>query len=157
MLMLFKQLDLWVFISSIKFMMAYEKVVLCSCYIWLKKKFSPQLRGEKQLIEQILQTEINLLGSIRDGTALMQHMEDFYYITLLEVFLPIFSLMLDDFNYDFEWSNWDNALCAFFRTVKSILLLVNYWISSHLLIVIVSNLSTSLVWMREKCPLDWII
>ncbi|XP_074558925.1 uncharacterized protein LOC141814866 isoform X3 [Curcuma longa] len=42
------------------------------------------MRGEKQLIEQILQTEINLFQSIRDGTALMQHMEDFYYITLLE-------------------------------------------------------------------------
>ncbi|CAL9154585.1 unnamed protein product [Musa hybrid cultivar] len=42
------------------------------------------MKGEKQLIEQILQTEINLLRSIRDGTALMQHMEDFYYITLLE-------------------------------------------------------------------------
>ncbi|KAG0477552.1 hypothetical protein HPP92_012271 [Vanilla planifolia] len=42
------------------------------------------LRGEKQLIEKILHTEINLLQSIRDGTALMQHMEDFYYIALLE-------------------------------------------------------------------------
>ncbi|CAA7390592.1 unnamed protein product [Spirodela intermedia] len=42
------------------------------------------IRGEKQLVEKILQTEINLFRSIRDGTALMQHMEDFYYITLLE-------------------------------------------------------------------------
>ncbi|KAK8935459.1 hypothetical protein KSP39_PZI012874 [Platanthera zijinensis] len=42
------------------------------------------MKGEKQLIEKILQTEINLLQSIRDGTALMQHMEDFYYTTLLE-------------------------------------------------------------------------
>ncbi|XP_020586407.1 uncharacterized protein LOC110028767 isoform X2 [Phalaenopsis equestris] len=42
------------------------------------------MKGEKQLIEKILQTEINLLESIRDGTALMQHMEDFYYISLLE-------------------------------------------------------------------------
>ncbi|XP_020682705.2 uncharacterized protein LOC110099777 isoform X3 [Dendrobium catenatum] len=42
------------------------------------------MKGEKQLIEKILQTEINLLQSIRDGTALMQHMEDFYYISLLE-------------------------------------------------------------------------
>ncbi|ERM98004.1 hypothetical protein AMTR_s00120p00025450 [Amborella trichopoda] len=42
------------------------------------------MKGEKQLIEKILQTEINLFRSIRDGTALMQHMEDFYYITLLE-------------------------------------------------------------------------
>ncbi|TKY53651.1 feruloyl esterase A [Spatholobus suberectus] len=42
------------------------------------------LKGEKELIEKLLQTEINIFRSIRDGTALMQHMEDFYYITLLE-------------------------------------------------------------------------
>lgn len=43
------------------------------------------MKGEKELIEKILQTEINIYRSIRDGSALMQHMEDFYYITLLEV------------------------------------------------------------------------
>jgi len=43
------------------------------------------MKGEKELIEKVLQTEINIYRSIRDGTALMQHMEDFYYITLLEV------------------------------------------------------------------------
>jgi len=43
------------------------------------------MKGEKQLVEKLLQTEINLLRSIRDGSALMQHMEDFYYVTLLEV------------------------------------------------------------------------
>ncbi|KAG9446803.1 hypothetical protein H6P81_012931 [Aristolochia fimbriata] len=42
------------------------------------------MKGEKQLLEKILQAEINLYRSIRDGSALMQHMEDFYYITLLE-------------------------------------------------------------------------
>ncbi|XP_012077652.1 uncharacterized protein LOC105638454 isoform X2 [Jatropha curcas] len=42
------------------------------------------MKGEKELIEKILQTEINIFRAIRDGTALMQHMEDFYYITLLE-------------------------------------------------------------------------
>ncbi|KAK7393270.1 hypothetical protein VNO78_21821 [Psophocarpus tetragonolobus] len=42
------------------------------------------LKGEKELIEKLLQTEINIFRSIRDGSALMQHMEDFYYITLLE-------------------------------------------------------------------------
>ncbi|KAL1367982.1 hypothetical protein AAHE18_02G087800 [Arachis hypogaea] len=42
------------------------------------------MKGEKELIEKLLQTEINIFRSIRDGTALMQHMEDFYYITLLE-------------------------------------------------------------------------
>ncbi|GAB2210997.1 hypothetical protein Droror1_Dr00016287 [Drosera rotundifolia] len=42
------------------------------------------MRGEKEFIEKILQTEINIFRSIRDGTGLMQHMEDFYYISLLE-------------------------------------------------------------------------
>ncbi|VVA28248.1 PREDICTED: DNA polymerase [Prunus dulcis] len=42
------------------------------------------MKGEMELIEKILETEINIFSSIRDGTALMQHMEDFYYITLLE-------------------------------------------------------------------------
>ncbi|KAJ4967692.1 hypothetical protein NE237_014393 [Protea cynaroides] len=42
------------------------------------------MKGEKELIEKILQAEINMYRSIRDGSALMQHMEDFYYITLLE-------------------------------------------------------------------------
>ncbi|KAL5542467.1 hypothetical protein UlMin_010177 [Ulmus minor] len=42
------------------------------------------MKGEKELVEKILQTEINIFLAIRDGSALMQHMEDFYYITLLE-------------------------------------------------------------------------
>ncbi|GMY26941.1 putative feruloyl esterase a, partial [Fagus crenata] len=42
------------------------------------------MKGEKELIENILQTEINIFRSIRDGSALMQHMEDFYYTSLLE-------------------------------------------------------------------------
>ncbi|CAK7327354.1 unnamed protein product [Dovyalis caffra] len=42
------------------------------------------MKGEKELVEKILQTEINIFRSIRDGSGLMQHMEDFYYITLLE-------------------------------------------------------------------------
>jgi hypothetical protein len=46
---------------------------------------SLQMKGETQLVEKLLQTEINLLRSIRDGSAVMQHMEDFYYVTLLEV------------------------------------------------------------------------
>ncbi|CAN1759964.1 Probable feruloyl esterase A [Linum perenne] len=45
---------------------------------------SEVMKGEKELIEKILQTEINIFRSIRDGSALMQHMEDFYYISLLE-------------------------------------------------------------------------
>ncbi|KAI5072460.1 hypothetical protein GOP47_0012566 [Adiantum capillus-veneris] len=43
------------------------------------------MKGEKRLIERLLQTEIAMIQSIRDGSALMQHMEDFYYISLLEV------------------------------------------------------------------------
>ncbi|KAH0634335.1 hypothetical protein KY284_037121 [Solanum tuberosum] len=42
------------------------------------------MKGEKELIEKILNTEINIFLAIRNGSALMQHMEDFYYITLLE-------------------------------------------------------------------------
>lgn len=42
------------------------------------------MKGERELIEKILNTEINIFLAIRDGSALMQHMEDFYYITLLE-------------------------------------------------------------------------
>ncbi|XP_076882943.1 uncharacterized protein LOC143531556 isoform X1 [Bidens hawaiensis] len=42
------------------------------------------MKGEKELIEKILNTEINIFRAIRDGTALMQHMEDFYYVSLLE-------------------------------------------------------------------------
>ncbi|KAK2993356.1 hypothetical protein RJ640_007623 [Escallonia rubra] len=42
------------------------------------------MKGEKELVEKILNTEINIFRSIRDGTALMQHMEDFYYVSLLE-------------------------------------------------------------------------
>ncbi len=50
-----------------------------------------QMRGERQIIERLLQTEIAMLRAIRDGSALMQHMEDFYYIALLEVCLACFS------------------------------------------------------------------
>ncbi|XP_057958863.1 uncharacterized protein LOC131151613 isoform X2 [Malania oleifera] len=42
------------------------------------------MKGEKELVEKLLHTEINIFRSIRDGSALMQHMEDFYYIALLE-------------------------------------------------------------------------
>lgn len=47
-----------------------------------------QMRGERKLLERLLQTEIAMLRAIRDGSALMQHMEDFYYIALLEVNHP---------------------------------------------------------------------
>lgn len=52
------------------------------------------MKGEKELIQKILQTEINIFRSIRDGTALMQHMEDFYYITLLEVLITFCWLII---------------------------------------------------------------
>lgn len=47
--------------------------------------FSVQMKGERKMLERLLQTEIAMLRAIRDGSALMQHMEDFYYIALLEV------------------------------------------------------------------------
>lgn len=42
------------------------------------------MKGERKMLERLLQTEIAMLRAIRDGSALMQHMEDFYYIALLE-------------------------------------------------------------------------
>lgn len=53
-----------------------------------------QMKGEMELIEKILNTEINIFRSIRDGTALMQHMEDFYYVSLLEVLFVPFLILL---------------------------------------------------------------
>jgi len=58
-----------------------------------------QMKGEKELVEKILQTEIKIFNALRDGSALMQHMEDFYYITLLEVgtlLLPLKQLLIID-------------------------------------------------------------
>ncbi|KAJ7555056.1 hypothetical protein O6H91_05G020400 [Diphasiastrum complanatum] len=42
------------------------------------------MKGEKQLLDRLIQTEVTMLRAIRDGSALMQHMEDFYYVSLLE-------------------------------------------------------------------------
>ncbi|KAF3580452.1 hypothetical protein DY000_02033150 [Brassica cretica] len=53
------------------------------------------MKGEKELVEQILQTEIKLFNAIRDGSALMQHMEDFYYVTLLEIWKELKRLVYD--------------------------------------------------------------
>lgn len=50
-----------------------------------------------ELIEKLLQTEINIFRSIRDGSAYMQHMEDFYYITLLEVWCTHFKNLKGNF------------------------------------------------------------
>ena len=44
-----------------------------------------QMKGEKNLVSKLVETEIAMFRAIRDGSALMQHMEDFYYISLLEV------------------------------------------------------------------------
>jgi len=48
-------------------------------------EYFEQMKGEKELIEKILQTEIYLFVSMRDGQGILHHMEDLYYITLLEV------------------------------------------------------------------------
>ncbi|KAI5580488.1 hypothetical protein BDE02_08G157500 [Populus trichocarpa] len=47
-------------------------------------KLQLEMKGEKELIEKILQTEIYLFSSMRDGKGILHHREDFYYITLLE-------------------------------------------------------------------------
>lgn len=66
----------------------------------LKYEHCVQLKGEKELVEKILQAEINFFLSIRDGSGLMQHMEDFYYITLLEV---LSLSMIISINYFLLW------------------------------------------------------
>lgn len=77
------------------------------------------MKGEKELIERILQTEINIYRSIGDGTALMQHMEDFYYITLLEVcFIYLSNYMLHMYFI---------VLLVLFKVAK---LVIANWISS---------------------------
>ncbi|KAL9364169.1 hypothetical protein Peur_042042 [Populus x canadensis] len=63
-------------------------------------KLQLEMKGEKELIEKILQTEIYLFSSMRDGQGILHHMEDFYYITLLETFIYIrFSLVRLRSNY----------------------------------------------------------
>lgn len=46
---------------------------------------SMQMKGEQTLLQKLFDTEIAMLRAMRDGSAVMQHMEDFYYITLLQV------------------------------------------------------------------------
>ncbi|KAK8478085.1 hypothetical protein V6N13_104291 [Hibiscus sabdariffa] len=41
-------------------------------------------KDERRLFDQILQTEIKIIHAIRDETAIMYHMEDFYYISQLK-------------------------------------------------------------------------
>ncbi|CAI5472913.1 unnamed protein product [Closterium sp. Yama58-4] len=42
------------------------------------------MKGERRLIDRLLQTEVAMLSALRDGSAIMMHMEDFYYIALLK-------------------------------------------------------------------------
>ncbi|CAM6123105.1 unnamed protein product [Calypogeia fissa] len=42
------------------------------------------MKGEQTILQKLLDTEISMLRAMRDGSAVMQHMEDFYYITLLQ-------------------------------------------------------------------------
>lgn len=71
------------FILFVRVHISFSRTILI--YASWKMRTILQMKGEKELIEKILQTEIKIFRSIRDGSALMQHMEDFYYISLLEV------------------------------------------------------------------------
>lgn len=51
----------------------------------LKSTAVKQMKGEQRVLQKLLDTEITMLRAMRDGSAVMQHMEDFYYITLLQV------------------------------------------------------------------------
>ncbi|CAI5531012.1 unnamed protein product, partial [Closterium sp. Naga37s-1] len=42
------------------------------------------MKGERRLIDRLLQTEVAILSALRDGSAIMMRMEDFYYIALLK-------------------------------------------------------------------------
>eukprot|EP00850_Spirogloea_muscicola_P015163 SM000114S24126 [mRNA] locus=s114:103585:110293:+ [translate_table: standard] len=46
--------------------------------------FDQFMKGERQVLSKLLQTEIAMLQSIRDGSALSQHLENYYYISLLQ-------------------------------------------------------------------------
>ena len=44
-----------------------------------------QLRGERRILERLVQSEIAMLSAVRDGSAVLMHMEDFYFMALLKV------------------------------------------------------------------------
>jgi hypothetical protein len=44
-----------------------------------------QLKGEKALLKKVVEKELAILDAFTDGSALLQHMEDFYYKALLKV------------------------------------------------------------------------
>ena len=44
-----------------------------------------QLRGERRMLERLVQSEIAMLSAVRDGSAVLMHMEDFYFMALLKV------------------------------------------------------------------------
>eukprot|EP00271_Cylindrocystis_brebissonii_P010522 TRINITY_DN2671_c0_g3_i1.p1 TRINITY_DN2671_c0_g3~~TRINITY_DN2671_c0_g3_i1.p1 ORF type:complete len:706 (+),score=119.60 TRINITY_DN2671_c0_g3_i1:218-2119(+) len=46
--------------------------------------FAQFMQGERRILERLLQTEMALLSTIRDGSAVMMHMEDFYFMALLQ-------------------------------------------------------------------------
>ncbi|KAK8624743.1 hypothetical protein V6N13_089633 [Hibiscus sabdariffa] len=60
----------------------YTQDVLVTEIIWRNGIMSlAEMKGERGLIEQIFQTEIIIFRALCVGSAVMQHMEDFYYIS----------------------------------------------------------------------------
>ncbi|GAQ80987.1 hypothetical protein KFL_000680030 [Klebsormidium nitens] len=50
------------------------------------KDFLPKLlKGEKTLLKKVVEKELAILDAFTDGSALLQHMEDFYYKALLQM------------------------------------------------------------------------
>ena len=49
-----------------------------------------QMTGERRLVDRLMAAELAMLEAVRDGSALLMHMEDCYYTALLKVRLPCF-------------------------------------------------------------------
>ena len=48
------------------------------------------MTGERRLVDRLMAAELAMLEAVRDGSALLMHMEDCYYTALLQVRLPCF-------------------------------------------------------------------
>ncbi|CAI5495001.1 unnamed protein product [Closterium sp. Naga37s-1] len=71
------------------------------------------MKGERRLIDRLLQTEVAMLSALRDGSAIMMHMEDFYYIALLKKVresLGVSHRPRDSATRDFPWPDFASRL-----------------------------------------------